>query len=347
MLSKILPFNRTLLKKDWIINRSNVYIVILIFLIAGPYSAFGKVQDYYSSLDRARDIHDFYFRIQDVEEVLHMGVFYTMMFIFPAVVSALITGEEKRKRTIEISIGAPYSRYTVFFNKMVLGIFVVILPILISGGILLLMSMTSSAFASMVSLRSILFLMFKCMMIGISVFSFSTLLGMLCSSFPLQAFLTLVFILFPIGFAGLLSENLRVWKIDVNFYVSFYELGIMDFAESITPGIHFGKLMTMDGHAAIFFGLGLLCLALLLMTVSGILFDIYAVERGPEALTFTQTEPIFRIGVVLCSILLCGLLVDQIIGGYGGRTGVLLGYIIGGVLGYLIPRALIMKNRVA
>ncbi|MDO4719100.1 MAG: ABC transporter permease [Peptostreptococcaceae bacterium] len=343
MLSKILPFNRTLLKKDWIINRSNVYIVILIFLIAGPYSAFGKVQDYYSSLDRARDIHDFYFRIQDVEEVLHMGVLYTMMFIFPAVVSALITGEEKRKRTIEISIGAPYSRYTVFFNKMVLGIFVTILPVLISGGILLLMSMTSGAFSSMVSLRSILFLMFKCMMIGISVFSFSTLIGMICSSFPLQAFLTLVFILFPIGFVGLLSENLRVWGIDINFY----ELGIMDFAESITPGLHFGKLIRMDGHTAVFFGLGLLCLALLLMTVSGILFDIYAVERGPEALTFTQTEPIFRIGVVLCSILLCGLLVDQIIRGYGGRTGVLLGYIIGGALGYLIPRALIMKNRVA
>jgi len=44
-----------------------------------------------------------------------------------------LIGEEKRKKTIEIMISGPFSRFEIFFNKIVLGIFILVVPILISG----------------------------------------------------------------------------------------------------------------------------------------------------------------------------------------------------------------------
>lgn len=345
MLSKILPFNRTLLKKDWTIHKWMILVVAVIFLLVGPYATWTKISEFFSSLENAESFEYISFYQLSRRNLINRDFLLLMMFVFPVIVSSMMIGEEKRRRTVEISIGGPYSRYQVFFNKMVMGIAAISLPVLLSGLILQLMVIGSSQVGMLLTSHQVLLWVFKCSMIGIAMFSFATLMGMLCSSFLIQGFFTLVFALFPIGFVSILEENMVRW----GFYMRASNEGfdkIIRAANSITPGYYFGRLIEMDSIKALPYGLTMLGISILIMVVSGVLFDIYAVERGPEALTFIKTEAFIRAGIVVCSVLLGGLMISEMIND-DGSFGLISGYLLGGVLGYFIPKAIIARNRVA
>lgn len=341
MLSKILPFNQTLLEKDWKINKWSVVGIFLILFLAGPYTSWSIIQDFYQQLNGPMQIREINFYNLRDNTLMNQGVIYMVMFVAPVILSTLMMGEEKKRRTMEICLGGPYSRYTVFFNKMVFGLGFLMIPLGLTGLIYLVMIGLSKEMASMIAMGEVWLLMFKALMIGLSMFSFATLIGMLCSSFFLQGLLTLIFVFFPVGFMGILIENINRWG---GYGNDLYHLSKV--AESITPGIYFGKLMFLDGVGAIVYGLTMLAISLLSVVVSGVLFDVYKVERGPEALTFEKTEGFFRVGVIICSVLLGGILISSFARDYS-LPGLIAGYLLGGALGYFVPKILIIKNRVA
>lgn len=121
------------------------------------------------------------------------------LIIIPVALSVALIGEEKRKKTIEIMISGPFSRFEIFFNKIVLGIFILVVPILISGISLLIMRRTGDYVGMMFTSSQIMIWIFSYSAFAISMFSFS-IMGMLFGSSIGQFICTYIFGVFPIVF---------------------------------------------------------------------------------------------------------------------------------------------------
>lgn len=334
MYLKILPFNKALFKKDWKITRWLTYIMIIILLFSVTLRISSYYDDYkYNSLNKEELIN------QTKQQISYILIYFEdqlaiPIIIFPIALTAILFGEEKRRKTFETLAVMPYTKYEIYFNKLLLSIISVILPIVINGIIMLAMLGFNKELRNFYSTIDVLKWAWINFYTIIPFLGFSFLFATLTGTTLSQIILTGILLVFPIEFWYVLRFNFWKWGVS-DVYIYKYEV----FFEKIC------LLSAFDGGLSPIY---LIIISIGMFVVSKILFDKNKMERNGETLEFEGIETFFKVGVSICTMLLMGIIFDGVINnGYEDKSKMWLvfGYIVGIFVGWIVSSYSIKLNR--
>ncbi len=345
MLSKVLPFNKTLLKKDWLMTGWAFYIYLFVIIMSVPYNL-ARNLDKLNSENYAEGSSVLY----TIKRVLSLEneIVTTLALIVPVFIAIILIGEEKRKKTIEIMVSGPFSRIEIFFNKVMLGIFILVVPFVAAGSTLLVMRFTSEYVGDLLTVSQIVIWMLSYSAFSIAMFSFSCIVGMIFGSSIGQFFCTYIFGVFPMVFFEMIyfsSEKFYNFARGSNM---FYDNTLRSFSvyfEMISPIRFFFRIFEYSDSMQMIFSFRLLIISVAMLLLALVLFEVSKMEKNAEVLTFESLEKFFRFGVFISSILAGGIIFSGMMA--LGMPGLIIGYAVGGFAGYKIPIYLIQKSRVS
>ncbi|QQY80225.1 hypothetical protein EDD65_10341 [Keratinibaculum paraultunense] len=350
MYLKILPFNKTLFKKDFNQVKILIFIMTIILFfnvtlfVVSRYGSYIKVKNSfieqnvkYDEKDLIKDCkEDIAWRLED------LGVQSALMIAVPIGLAAILFGEEKRKKTFEVLAVMPYTRYEIFFNKLIVALVSIALPFIINGIVMLLALGFISNLRMFYSMGQVIKWILHSIYCQLPILSFSILFGIITGNLISQLVLTGIFLIFPMGFSSLIAANLELWGIaqylDLNtIYFTSFKFSPLGVFETIGQGV---------GYYFIY-----IAASIIMIIISKMLFDKSMWERNGELLQFENTEGFFKFGVTICTALLMVVvstvfLQNYIYDFYITRFLVLiLGYILGGILGYIGAHFSIKLNK--
>lgn len=263
--------------------------------------------------------------------------------LLPIAIIAILFGEEKRKKTFEILKVMPYTRYEIFFNKILVALVGISLPFIINGLIMLLALGVNSKLRLFYSGNQIIMWIFEYLYYQLPILSFTLLLSTLTGTTISQVILTAIFLVFPTGITGLVGFNLEFWGFsDLSQILSrlierTFMMGILGVVDSLERGV---------GYIILYIGL-----SILLIILSKLLFDKSKAERSGETLEFEGTETFFKSGVSICTALLMGVIAVFIFedciyySSIGTGLVLIIGYVLGGGLGWFLSNWSIKLNK--
>lgn len=354
MYLKTLPFNKTLFKKDFNMVKilafaiaAILFVSITVYLLSLPYSL-KSIEKYHmeEGIEYNRDDliegykDEINWRLTNEEAIVFLLV------LAPIVLVAILFGEEKRMKTFEVLSVMPYRKYEIFFNKLLVALLAMALPFVINGAIMILALGVSPSLRMFYSAKQILAWIFSNVYYQLPILSFSLIFGAITGTTISQVILTVIFLVFPIGFPLLIGYNLELWGLlgSSSIWIRFgrifdrmLEYSFMGVFDSPCQG---------HKHYIIF---SLLSIGMII--IAKILFDKNKIERNRETLEFEKTEGFFKFGVSICTALLIAVIFSWIFESFISISNtfqtfiILIGYAVGGALGYFVANYSIKFNR--
>lgn len=359
MYLKMLPFNKTLFKKDFNMARLIAFFIAGILFITttayviSAYNSLKNLEKYYIENNIDYNINEL---INDTKSRLadelgdNMygadGPDILVSILGPIMVAMILFGEEKRRKTFEVLSVMPYTKYEIFFNKLLVALSVIVIPFIINGLIMLIGLGVNSSLRNFYSVNQVLLWMCRGFYYQLPILSFSILFGVITGTTISQIALGIIFAVFPAGFIMLLAFNLEY-------------LGFSSITNYISGHILYGKFFDYFTLLGVFessihgekFYIYYIVLSIIFIIISKFLFDRNKIERNGETLEFEKTEGFFKFGVALCTALLMAIIFVLFANDYAYVFAInnilimILGYIFGGALGYFIANYSIKANR--
>ena len=325
MSSKSL-FNTTLIKKDLKILSPILYINIIYLIFSYPFR-------YTQAIIQLKNTAFNFYSFENLKssEIFIVGSFFSALIAFLCAI--ILFANEKNKKTIEILSVAPFSRKQIYINKIITGLLVSIVPMIIIYMITYFIISTEPLLSSVLELQYFRFCMYVCVLISLVVFSYFIMVSMLFGSVISTFICGSIFAFLPLGFFLLLDELVNIPE------------KLIDFSAKFTP-------MMAQAFSIIYRNTNiwsLLIYSIIFLLAGYFLFEMYKMEKNSEFLTFKWTEPVFKIGVFLCSAVLGANIMKVMLYDISRfeTMNEILGFIVGGVLGYFIQKAIISRNKVA
>lgn len=351
---KILSFNKALFKKDFnmvkfliLFVAGMIFATTTVHIISRGY-AFNNLQEYYvehgieynkeSLVKGYKD--EVNWRIGDCNS---NGANIFFIFVMPIALIAILFGEEKRKRTFEILKVMPYTKSEIFFNKLLVALVAIILPFVLNGLIMLIALTFSPTLRMFYSASQVIRWILLFTYYQLPILGFTLIFGMLTGNTISHIILTAIFLVFPMGFATLLFWNFGIAGFSSIENIMF-ESDILFKLMSFTPMGAFDSRVWTDYTIYIM-------ASIIMIIIAKILFNKNKIERSGETLEFENTEGFFKFGVAICTALLMGIVLALIFGDFIDLSGIgtilvmVLGYIAGGILGYLVADLSIKAGR--
>lgn len=327
MSSKLL-FNKALIKKDFKILLPIFISNLLYLIIVYP---FRYLQMIYNLKEHGDNIYHFNNVINSYRgPSIEADVF---LYAFAIVAALLLFANEKGKKTIEILTAAPFSRKQIYINKIITGLLVIILPSIITFIITYFIIITNpmtSAIVNVVVLKSIFITIIIIQLLMLSYYiMISMLFGGTVSTFVCGTIITFI-------------PAMPIYMFSMVFDTGY------EFArktEAITPIFILAKSLVFYQRNVKY----LLLFSIIMLLAGYVLFKMYKMEKNSEFLTFKFTEPIFKIGFFICSALLCAIIMKAILYDIFDfeNINIAIGLIIGAIFGYIVPKVVISRNKVA
>lgn len=333
-MSKI--FSTTLIKKEFKLQSGFFFVGLVYYFLLLPYYTIQEIIS--DDITLAQEGFLPYYRgfRYEINEVL--GSIIPLMIIF-AIGLGLSFAREKQKKTMEEMARMPFSRMQIYFSKVIVSLFVMAVPLIFNVMLFLFIGSSTSGFDIFVDKNIYIHSTIKSIAIGYYVYFFYVMASMLFGSVAGAFLCGSIFISFPITLVAMIVAN-----IDITFSteISKWKDLIIN-SGFFTPGMYVATGLT--------YGVGMIMVVVLtvLYCIMGYyLFTIYKMERNSEFLTYVKTEKIFKIGVFLCSVLAGRMLFDSILASVASpMINQTIGVVIGAVLGYIIPKKIIDKSKVA
>lgn len=349
---QILPFNKTLFKKDWKMTKWLCYVVAGILFFTMTLGVINTYNNYQRTLKEVEEHPEWYQEFDEygyknsLRDALQSsfkkltGMESGLIIFMPMVAAALLFGEEKRKKTFEVLSTMPFTRWEIFFNKVIVACVNVFLPFFINAVIMIAALGFSKGLRDFYSIDMVMSWFGADVFRLFVVLSFSLLFASITGTSISQLVLTVIFFVFPIGFAGLIDMNMSLW----GYHTSVIDTLLDTFGTYTMPGL-------LDGIENIPIVFHLIS-AIVMIIAAKLLFDRNKLERSGETLEFESIETFFKVGVTGCTSLLIGVIFTDIIRGivfFSGdvpRIVTIVGYVIGILLGWFVASYSIKLNRV-
>ncbi|MBF8983719.1 ABC transporter permease subunit [Lutibacter sp. B2] len=330
-------FNKNLIKKDLKIVKWLIVIATIILFVCVPMQNITYLNEITyldpasSEYDYNEEIHDMGWIItQTLEHLSDNPIQAIVVVLIPIAVAVVLMGGERRQKTLDLLHVMPYTKEQIYINKIITGMIAIITPYLINMIITFIMRATITGLEGVYSYTLILEWALNSMVLALLYFSFTILMGTIFGNSSAQIVLTVIFMIFPYGFTGLLAWNVRMLNIGRLYY-------------AFDPVLHTMQLFTLpfyiDPYGVWPFSLTTIKYIPIFLTVSMliggyILFKKNKMERNGEVLLFSKMETFFKFGVSRCTMLLFGALFVQIV----GSIGFIVGYPMGIIVGWIVPK---------
>jgi ABC-type transport system involved in multi-copper enzyme maturation permease subunit len=348
MHSKTSLFNKTLFKKDIKLVAWLAFVVTILLFLDVPMSHIR----YLNAIERLNPQRYDYQEIRYGYQYIITGVLgrntptqVLILLIMPIITAVLLIGEERRTKTFDLLSVMPYTRGQIYFNKILAGISTLCIPyginFLATAGMRAFIEPASSIYTRM-DLYEWLWLSIVPMLL---FYSFTVFMGMIVGTTLAQMILTGIFMIFPMGFWGLVYMNLDVLGLNENH--SFVMSRVNEVLRYLTlplylqpESFYYGK--AQDGTFQL--SIILMVVSFALLVISKLLFMKNKMERNGEILLFQNFETFFKIGVAFCTMLLMGGLISMMFD--ESILGLILGYGMGIGIGWFVPNYFIQISRV-
>lgn len=261
------------------------------------------------------------------------GVQIAMCFFMTLGLGITLIGEEKRKGTLDILWQMPYSRGQLYFNKIIVGFISLFIPIFINLFIMFVMSIGSTKINGIYTLSQLFENLFLNMYISMLFFSLAMCIGAITANSISQAIFYVISTVFPIGFIGLIYENIRI-ILDRVVLIPEVLRNIIEYMSLLMYLFPLYTIGYEEKYLKIYTFIGLY--TIIFMILGYILFIRTNIDRNREVLGFRQLNKVLIYASTFFSALILGVVVSLIID--IGKIGLILGYVFGACGGYKLSK---------
>ncbi|SDJ82337.1 DUF6449 domain-containing protein [Sediminibacillus albus] len=323
MRSKTSLFSKQLLKQDllstgWI---GIVYFAGLIFAL--PFNILMRESD--NQFDYSYEFENLLDSNGEIQLFLH--------YIIPVALGVFLFRYMQVKNASDFIHSLPLKRGRLFNQHFIAGVFMLIVPLIITAVLLAVMQPVLDLQA-VYSQKDIWQWFAASAVFTLLLFSSSVFIAMFTGISAVQGVLTYIFLLFPAGILVLIYSNL-------NFLLYGFPGNFLNGSKiaQYSPLTDFLEYYNFE-----FSGWKIGCYIVITLLLYGLALFIYQkrpVEASTQPMVFRQARPIFKYGVTACMMLFGGY--------YFGETErqyewIIFGYLLGSLLGYLIAEMVLQKN---
>lgn len=256
-----------------------------------------------------------------------------LILVIPVLLAVFLFRFLQVKQTSDFIHSLPLSRKQIYVHQLMSGVGFLLLPILLTAMILLIFLWTMDV-SSLYTLKDIGLWIGITFIIELLIFSATVLMGMITGLSALQAVLSYVLLLLPVGLILLFVSNIKflLFGFSASYYLNsnIYKLSPV----TATMAIRDVKLFTIEIFVY-------LLLAVCLLFVSYLLYKKRKHEFVSHAFVFPVFKPVFKYGLITGLMLLSGLYFSDTTGHVGW---LLFGYVTGAIFGYLLAEMVLQKT---
>ncbi|WP_186580537.1 DUF6449 domain-containing protein [Aquibacillus kalidii] len=263
----------------------------------------------------------------------HPEVQILSMFIAPVLLGVFLLRYLQVKTASDFIHSLPIKRTKLLNHHIINGIILLLLPVLLTAICLAIMDgiVDLSNYFNYIDLG---YWLGVTIIVTILMFITTIFVGVITGISVVQGVLTYIIILFPAGFIFLSYFNLDFLLI--GFAEGYYWTFQVSEFSPITDFVQYYEFHFSLLKAVIYIGI---TVVLYLLSVQ--FYKRRKLEAASQALVYPQLRPIFKYGVTFCTTMLGGF--------YYGETQnhdywVLIGYLIGSLVGYLLAEMLLQKT---
>lgn len=322
MQSKTSLINKEIIKSifrsvGWV---SILYFLCLIFIL--PLNMFilfsnGQGQFYY--YDNLFSYNFFY------QAALMIGI--------PVILSMFLFRFLQVKQYSDFIHSLPIKRTSIFHQYTLLGYFILITPIVLIAGVILLLY-SPLELNGYFPLTDIFEWLGLTILFNTVFYIAGVAVAMISGISIVQGVLTYIALLLPLGLLILISYNLQYFLF--GFSAEYILQNKLDFISPLVVAAQINYYSLSTIQLVLYIGL-----IIVLYFTALFLYKKRNVESVSHALVFPILKPFFKYGVTFCMMLLGGLYFGEM---QGDRTWVMIGYIFGAILGYLIAEMVLQKS---
>ncbi|MGE1162029.1 DUF6449 domain-containing protein [Peribacillus simplex] len=258
---------------------------------------------------------------------------YVLVIVIPVLFAIFLFRFLQMKQASDFIHSLPITRRNIFFHMIGTGMGFIVLPILLTGSILILFH-SAIDIERLYTIPDIWSWMGITFILEALIFSVAVLIGMVTGLSALQGLLTYIFLALPVGLFVLFAANVKF--LIAGFSADYYLSANMN---AISP-----LLAATEMEKITFFSVDILIysiLTLLFLLSSLFLYKRRKLEHVSQAFVFPKIKPLFKFGLTLCMMLLTGLYFS----GTTGKPGwIFFGYIVGSLLGYYLGEIVLQKT---
>lgn len=345
-LSNLMP-NRTLLWKEWKYT-GGLYLTLLV--VVSYFTSFQFIMDLMRDIKYPAFMVGF--EMSNLVGLYDPG-FSIITLLVVVGIAAFTLGGERDKNTFNLMLAMPFTRQQIINSKFVLGIGAITTSFAVNA---LFVSLLMRIFAEQVNrvnygfgftvgevwmwaLINIIVLAF--------IFTFTLFISTLSGTSLGNGILSIIFLAFPVGFAGLAIMNFDIWFPATIYNSTFMDIG-GKIVNQLTVPAYF--MIPLDVYPSNFILSQPLAYSLLVLAVGGLYgltvwsFNKNPMERNGEVLIFSKLEGVFKLGVTVCFSLLGGIFISSMFYDYG-RIFALVGYLLTGALTWWAVNRLINNRK--
>ncbi|ATO49998.1 hypothetical protein O0555_13540 [Brevibacillus laterosporus] len=224
---------------------------------------------------------------------------------FPLLLLLALTlmGSERRSLVNDFTFSMPFSRRDIYLTKWMLGASAIVISLMLNTMIDMTVILVSP-FREFFILKEHLYPLLQSSLGLIAFYSFVLMIGTLSGGTMVQAMLSIIFSIFPVGIAFLINGFLQMnFGIQLNF--DLFPINLILLTSPVVLVNLFGKLssplLIPFIHLLVTLGLGIF------------LYQRNRLENNGKVIMFPAIEPVFYGGAILCFALLGGLFSSTVI----------------------------------
>ncbi|MFD2445646.1 DUF6449 domain-containing protein [Bacillus sp. CGMCC 1.16607] len=321
---KTLSFNKGLMQQNirslsWI---GVIYFLILLFILPLQF-----ILSYDAEQSQFRNYYEEnLFYIMDPIQAF-------LMFIVPVILAMVLFRYLHMKGSADFFHSLPVKREEFFIQNVLYGMFILIIPVLITGIILIMFYDVIHVFPT-ITVGEILNWIGITILFNLFVFFISVFVAMVTGISAVHAVITYILFILPFGIFSLSVFNLKYFFFG---YSSEYYLNAN--IERLVPFVRAVELsrLPFTGKEAWAYG----GITILLAIFALVIYKYRKIESAQQPIAFRNLQPIFKYGVAFCSLLLGGFY----FGGSKNELGwALFGMVVASLIGYLIAEMVLAKS---
>lgn len=263
---------------------------------------------------------------------IHTDIQFALLLVIPVLLAVFLFRFLQVKALSDFIHSLPLSRKQIYAHHVAAGILYLLLPILLTAFTLLILHLSMDV-SEIYTLADIGVWLGTIIVLVLLIFSASVFIGMITGLSALQAILTYILLLLPVGLLVLLTENMKF----LLFGFSLVSLE-SDFS-SLSPLTALTNInsVTLFSAANIIY----LIIAVCLLFSSYFLYKLRKHEYVSHAFVFPVIKPVFKYGLTMGLMLFGGYYFSETA---EGVEWVILGYVLGAVFGYLLAEMVLQKT---
>lgn len=279
------------------------------------------------------DERDHYYAPESNLLFIHGSIQNALILVIPVLLAVFLFRFLQVKQISDLIHSLPISRKQIYVHHVLTGVGFLLLPILITV-ITLLVFMWTFDVSQLYTLEDIGIWFGVTFTIELIIFSAAVFMGMITGLSALQAVLTYIFLLLPVGLLVLFVSNLKflLFGFSESYYLSLNIKNLSPITAIID--VNTVKLFTVEMYIY-------LLLTVCLLFGAFLLYKRRKHEFVSHAFVFPVIKPVFKYGMITGLMLLSGLYFSETT---ENLEWLLFGYIIGAILGFLLAEMVLQKT---